>query len=827
MDEIIDSIAGTSVDAARPPKPSDDVLVFRDIIVAKLTYDVGKDRATASSDDWLRALSLALRDHIVDSWMATSRRAHRTSGKRVYYLSLEFLIGRLLRDGLNNMGLLDTARAALDSVGVDFDLIAELEPDAALGNGGLGRLAACFMESMATVGVPAYGYGIRYENGLFRQNIVDGWQTETPENWLAFGNPWEFPRREVSYEIGFGGTVEASEDDGGSTASVWRPSETILAVAHDTPIVGWRGRCVNTLRLWSSRSLDPISLDAFNAGDHVGALDARTRAKSISRVLYPADSTPAGQELRLRQEYFFTSASLQDLVRRHIKQYGSIETLAQKAAVQLNDTHPAIAVAELMRILVDLHGMGWADAFAMTRDTIAYTNHTLLPEALEAWPVSLLERLLPRHMQIIYAINDEVLTKASESGASDEMIAAVSIIDEWHGRRVRMGNLAFVGSHKINGVSALHSGLMKETVFRDLNMVFPGRITNKTNGITFRRWLMTANPGLTELLRETIGEAFLDDAENITALESFAKVSSFQEQFAAVKYANKARLAKVVRQTLDITIDPAAMFDVQIKRMHEYKRQLLNILETIALYDAIRAHPNKNWTPRVKIFAGKAAANYTVAKFIIKLINDVARVVNTDPMVRDLLKVVFLPNYNVSLAEIIIPAADLSEQISTAGMEASGTGNMKLALNGALTIGTLDGANVEMRDHVGPENIFIFGLTAAEVEDRRARGLHPRANIEADETLKAVLDAVRSGTFSPTDRQRYRGVVDNLTNSDWFLVTDDFTSYGKAQRAIDALWGLPTAWREKAILNVARMGWFSSDRTIREYSSEIWGLSNT
>jgi glycogen phosphorylase len=702
-----------------------------------------------------------------------------------------------------------------------------LEPDAALGNGGLGRLAACFMESMATVGVPAYGYGIRYENGLFRQNIVDGWQTETPENWLAFGNPWEFPRREVSYEIGFGGTVEASEDDRGSTASVWRPSETILAVAHDTPIVGWRGRCVNTLRLWSSRSLDPISLDAFNAGDHVGALDARTRAKSISRVLYPADSTPAGQELRLRQEYFFTSASLQDLVRRHIKQYGSIETLAQKAAVQLNDTHPAIAVAELMRILVDLHGMGWADAFAMTRDTIAYTNHTLLPEALEAWPVSLLERLLPRHMQIIYAINDEVLTKASESGASDEMIAAVSIIDEWHGRRVRMGNLAFVGSHKINGVSALHSGLMKETVFRDLNMVFPGRITNKTNGITFRRWLMTANPGLTELLRETIGEAFLDDAENITALESFAKVSSFQEQFAAVKYANKARLAKVVRQTLDITIDPAAMFDVQIKRMHEYKRQLLNILETIALYDAIRAHPNKNWTPRVKIFAGKAAANYTVAKFIIKLINDVARVVNTDPMVRDLLKVVFLPNYNVSLAEIIIPAADLSEQISTAGMEASGTGNMKLALNGALTIGTLDGANVEMRDHVGPENIFIFGLTAAEVEDRRARGLHPRANIEADETLKAVLDAVRSGTFSPTDRQRYRGVVDNLTNSDWFLVTDDFTSYGKAQRAIDALWGLPTAWREKAILNVARMGWFSSDRTIREYSSEIWGLSNT
>ncbi|MDQ0469645.1 glycogen/starch/alpha-glucan phosphorylase [Labrys wisconsinensis] len=819
-----DAALAVADEASALPEATGDARSFRDLILAKLTYAVGKDPIVARDHDWLRALSLALRDRIVDRWMATTRGVYRMGGKRVYYFSLEFLIGRLLKDGLNNMGLLGTAREALASVGVDLDVIAELEADAALGNGGLGRLAACFMESMATVGVPAYGYGIRYENGLFRQNIIDGWQTESPENWLAYGNPWEFPRREVAYEIGFGGAVEASEGWDGSAVHAWKPAETVLAVAHDTPVVGWRGLRVNTLRLWSARSPDPISLDAFNAGDHIGALTARTKAESISRVLYPADSTPAGQELRLRQEYFFTSASLQDLVRRHLKQHREIRTLAQKAAVQLNDTHPAIAVAELMRILIDIHAMSWADAFALTRDTISYTNHTLLPEALESWPVPLLERLLPRHMQIIYAINARVLTEARAAGATDAMIAAVSIIDEGHGRRVRMGNLAFVGSHKVNGVSALHSELMKETVFRDLNTVFPGRITNKTNGITPRRWLMTANPGLAGLLRETIGEGFLDDAEKLVALEPFARDPGFQERFAAVKHANKARLAKTIQQTLGLRVDPAALFDVQVKRMHEYKRQLLNILETIALYNAIRTHPEKDWVPRVKVFAGKAAASYTSAKYIIKLINDVAKMVNTDPAVRNLLKVAFLPNYNVSLAEVIIPAADLSEQISTAGMEASGTGNMKFALNGALTIGTLDGANVEMRDHVGADNIFIFGLTAAEVEARRAKGLNPRANIEADPALAEVLDAVGSGVFSPADPQRHRGTVDNLTNSDWFLVTDDFTSYSAMQRRIDALWGTPAAWREKAILNVARMGWFSSDRTIRDYSDEIWGL---
>jgi glycogen phosphorylase len=819
-----DAALAVDTEADRLPDATGDARAFRDLILAKLTYAVGKDPIVARDHDWLRALTLALRDRIVDRWMATTRAVYRMGEKRVYYLSLEFLIGRLLKDGLNNMGLLTTAREALASVGVDLDMVAELEADAALGNGGLGRLAACFMESMATVGVAAYGYGIRYENGLFRQNIVDGWQTESPENWLAFGNPWEFPRREVAYEVGFGGAVEAAEGWDGSAIHHWKPGETVLAVAHDTPVVGWRGQRVNTLRLWSARSLDPISLDAFNAGDHVGALNARTRAESISRVLYPADSTPAGQELRLRQEYFFTSASLQDLVRRHMQQHRDIRTLASKVAVQLNDTHPAIAVAELMRILIDVHALSWGDAFTITRDAVSYTNHTLLPEALESWPVPLMERLLPRHMQIIYAINARVLTEARQSGANDAMIASVSIIDEGHGRRVRMGNLAFVGSHKVNGVSALHSDLMKETVFKDLNTLFPNRITNKTNGITPRRWLLTANPGLTSLIRETIGDAYLDDAQRLRALEPFARDAAFQERFGAVKHANKAKLAKLIQQSVGLRVDPSAMFDVQIKRIHEYKRQLLNILETIALYDAIRADPGRNWTPRVKVFAGKAAASYTSAKYVIKLINDVARAINADPAVRNLLKVVFLPNYNVSLAEVIIPAADLSEQISTAGMEASGTGNMKFALNGALTIGTLDGANVEMQDHVGPDNIFIFGLTAAEVEERRRRGLSPRENIAANPMLGEVLDAVASGVFSPSDPERHRGTVEALRMTDWFMVTADFTAYAQAQREVDAVWRTPAIWREKAILNVARIGWFSSDRTIREYADEIWGV---
>ena len=794
-------------------------------ILAKLAYSVGKDPIAANSNDWLTAAILVVRDYIIDRWVATTRENNRAEKKRVYYLSLEFLIGRLMRDAMNNLELTEGMTQALAELNVDIDFIRELEPDAALGNGGLGRLAACFMESMSTVGVPAYGYGIRYDHGLFRQGIEDGAQMEYPENWLSFGNPWEFNRRESSYKIGFGGTVEISAEWDGATTSIWHPTEVVRAIAYDTPVVGWRGESVNTLRLWRARSTSEIKLDIFNSGDHAGALSESNRAKSISRVLYPADASPEGQELRLRQEFFFTSASLQDILRRHLQQYNTLDNLADKVAMQLNDTHPALAVAELMRLLVDQHNMKWDSAWTITQAVVSYTNHTLLPEALETWSVSLMERMLPRHMQIIYAINARLLAQVkSEHPNDDALLSAVSLVGEEGARHVRMGNLAFVGSHKVNGVSALHSDLMTKTVFRDLHRVFPERITNKTNGITPRRWLMQANPELTQLLRETIGDGFLDDSARLKDLIPFAENAAFRDKFAAVKQVKKAQLAHLIHDRTGVKVDPSAMFDIQVKRMHEYKRQHLNIFETIALYNDIRANPHKNWVPRVKIFAGKAAASYWVAKSIIRLINDVGNVINNDPAVRDLLKVVLIPNYNVSTAEVIMPAADLSEQISTAGLEASGTGNMKFALNGALTIGTLDGANVEMLEHVGADNIKIFGMTAQEVGELRQRGYDARATIESIHPLKDVLDAVAGGVFSPTDQHRYQGLVDTMYNGDHFLVAPDFMSYAHAQREMDALWANQTEWQKKAILNTANMGWFSSDRTIREYAQEIWNI---
>jgi glycogen phosphorylase len=794
-------------------------------IIDKLAYAIGKDPIVAKEHDWLAATILVVRDRAIDHWMRSTRAAYRTGAKRVYYLSLEFLIGRLLRDAMSNLGLVEPITSALGDLGVDLDVIEMLEPDAALGNGGLGRLAACFMESMATVEIPAYGYGIRYVHGLFHQEIRDGNQIELPEDWLSDGNLWEFERREAAYEIGFGGTVQTDRSDKGEVQQIWQPHEKVLAVAYDTPVVGWRGSRVNTLRLWSARALDPIHLDAFNRGEHIEAFAERTRAETITRVLYPADSTPAGQELRLRQEYFFVSASLQDLIRRHYQQFGSIANLADKAAIQLNDTHPSIAVAELMRILVDLYKLEWDRAWEITCAAVSYTNHTLLPEALESWSVSLLERLLPRHMQIIYEINSHLLKMARSTHDSDaRFLSSISLIDEHGGRRVRMGQLAFVGSHKVNGVSALHSELMKETVFRDLHRLFPDRITNKTNGVTPRRWLFQANPDLTKLIAETIGDHFLDDFSRLSDLNAHAGDAAFQSRFAAVKRGNKARLAAYIRETLDIAVDPDALFDVQIKRIHEYKRQLLNILETIALYSQIRAHPERDWVPRVKIFAGKAAASYWTAKQIIRLINDVAEVVNNDSAVHDLLKVVFIPNYNVSLAELIVPAANLSEQISTAGMEASGTGNMKLGLNGAITIGTLDGANVEILEHVGADNIVIFGLNADEVEQHRRMGHNPRAIIAADRDLSYVVDSIAAGTFSPEDHNRYRGLTDNLMTSDWFMVTADFAAYAAAQRRVDAIWRDTAAWNAKAIRNTANLAWFSADRTIREYARDIWNV---
>jgi len=806
-----------------PALRSSDVEQLATELLERLKYRIGKDPKVAKPHDWLTAAILVARDRITDKWMDSTRRTYATGAKRVYYLSLEFLIGRLMRDAMTNSGIMDEMRQALAMHGVDIDVIAELEPDAALGNGGLGRLAACFMESMATVDVPAYGYGIRYVHGLFRQQMADGWQVELPETWLAHGNPWEFERRESSYEIGFGGGVETINIGEDKQRFVWKPAERVIATAYDTPAVGWRAKRVNTLRLWAANPIDPILLEAFNAGDHIGALKESNRAESLTRVLYPADATPAGQELRLRQEFFFCSASLQDILRRHLQQYPDFTSLPDAVAIQLNDTHPAVSVAELVRLLTDVHGLDFDTAWDIGRRTFFYTNHTLLPEALESWPVPLFERLLPRHMQIVYAINAKILVEArKEKGFEDQRIRNISLIEESGERRVRMGNLAFVGSHSTNGVSALHTELMKETVFADLHKLYPERINNKTNGITPRRWLMQCNPGLFGLIRESIGDGFMDDAEALKALDAFADNKDFQEKFAAIKRENKNRLSNLVGSRMGVRIDPAAMFDIQIKRIHEYKRQLLNIIEAVALYDQIRSHPELDWVPRVKLFAGKAAPSYHNAKLIIKLANDVARVINNDPAVRGLLKVVFVPNYNVSLAEIMVPAADLSEQISTAGMEASGTGNMKFALNGALTIGTLDGANVEMRDHVGAENIVIFGMTAEEVAKVRAEGHNPRAIIEQSKELSQALAAISSGVFSPDDRNRFTGLVDGIYNHDWFMVAADFDAYAKAQREVDGIWTDKNAWFSKTIRNTARMGWFSSDRTIRQYAKEIW-----
>ncbi len=589
----------TNNDLAPAPRSSDREQLATELL-ERLKYRIGKDPKVAKPHDWLTAAILVARDRITDKWMDSTRRTYSTGAKRVYYLSLEFLIGRLMRDAMTNIGIMDEMRHALASLGVDLDVIAEIEPDAALGNGGLGRLAACFMESMATVDVPAYGYGIRYVHGLFRQQMADGWQVELPETWLAHGNPWEFERRESSYEIGFGGAVETINIGEDKQRFVWKPAERVIATAYDTPAVGWRAKRVNTLRLWAANPIDPILLDAFNAGDHIGALRESNKAESLTRVLYPADATPAGQELRLRQEFFFCSASLQDILRRHLQQYPDFSSLPDAVAIQLNDTHPAVSVAELVRLLTDVHGLDFDIAWDLSRRTFAYTNHTLLPEALESWPVPLFERLLPRHMQIVYAINAKILVEArKDKGFEDQRIRNISLIEESGERRVRMGNLAFVGSHSINGVSALHTDLMKETVFADLHKLYPDRINNKTNGITPRRWLMQCNPGLFNLIRESIGDGFMEDAEALKALDPFADDKDFQEKFAQIKRENKNRLANLVGSRMGVRIDPAAMFDIQIKRIHEYKRQLLNIIEAVALYDQIRSHPELDWAPRV------------------------------------------------------------------------------------------------------------------------------------------------------------------------------------------------------------------------------------
>jgi len=777
-----------------------------------LVFSIGKNMRSARLSDWRLALSLAIRDQVVLPWFRTTERIYAEDMKRVYYLSMEFLIGRLLEDAANNLGLADAAREAMASLDVDYDKLVADEPDAALGNGGLGRLAACFLDSMSSIGVPAIGYGIRYHHGLFRQSFQDGWQAEEAEDWLSQAHIWEFERPEARFAIGFGG--EAPE------GQPWRPAETVVAAAYDTPIAGWRGRWVNTLRLWAAKPTREFELGAFNRGDYLGAAAPAVLAETISRVLYPDDSTPQGRELRLKQEFFFTAASIRDILRRFESDHDDLRALPAKIAIQLNDTHPAIAGPEVIRILTDERGLGFDEAYDIACGTLNYTNHTLLPEALERWPEDLMARVLPRHLQIMHRIDERHASDCAAAGRPRSDGLRVVGDGACH-----MGELAFICARRVNGVSGLHTDLMKRTVFAELHALHPERIVAETNGVTPRRWLHGCNPRLGGLISERIGTGWIENLEELDRLAPLADDADFRAAFGAVKQANKTDLAAWIAETCGQAVNPDAMFDVHIKRFHEYKRQLLNLLETVAYWNAIRKDPTAGWTPRVKIFGGKAAPGYAMAKAIIKLINDVARAVNDDPMTRDLLQIVFPPNYNVSMAERLIPAADLSEQISTAGMEASGTGNMKLALNGALTIGTMDGANVEIHERVGAEHIFIFGLSADEVARRRAEHVRPDGAIAASPRLGEVLHQLEASVFAPDDPGRYGMILDALRGADWFQVCADFDTYWDAQRRADAAWADRDGWLRSAVTNTARCGWFSSDRTIRGYARDIWQIA--
>jgi starch phosphorylase len=794
---------------------------LRDSISRHLTYTVGKDAVAASQRDWLFALSMAVRDLLIERWMDTTRRIYQQDAKRIYYLSMEFLPGRTLSNALIALGLHDLCGEALRGLGLDLDELDALEPDPALGNGGLGRLAACFLDSMATLGLPGLGYGIRYEYGMFAQRIVDGRQVEYPDHWLVDGNPWEFVRPEVKYTVQFGGRVEYRDK-----RALWVDTEDVLAMAYDTIVPGCDTTAVSTLRLWSATATEEIDLTQFNQGNYTAAIERKSLSENVSRVLYPDDSTDRGRELRLRQEYFFVSASLQDLLRRYFKTYTGVQQLADKVAIHLNDTHPAIAVPELMRLLVDQYQIPWTLAWRLCTRIFSYTNHTLMPEALETWPVGMLERVLPRHMKIIYDINEKFLDQVRQSRQDDgDLLRRVSIIDETYGRRVRMAHLSVVASRKVNGVSKLHSQLLKDTVFPDFNQLFPDRFVNCTNGITPRRWLALANPPLSGLIDRVIGPQWRTRLELLAQLRERAKDSAFIADVQAAKIANKQRLARFVERVAGVAISPDSMFDVQIKRIHEYKRQLLNVLHVITRYNRILAQPQRDWIPRTMIFSGKAASAYAMAKLIIKLVNDVAKTINADPRVGDRLKVVFVPNYGVSVAGLIIPAADLSEQISTAGTEASGTGNMKLALNGALTIGTEDGANIEIRDAVGAADVFIFGLHTDEVRALRSQGYRPRDIYNANAELKQALDQIAAGAFSPDQPDRFTPIVAGLLDhGDHYMLLADYAQYVAAQERVDTLYADADAWTMAAVHNIAAMGPFSSDRAIQEYASNIWGV---
>jgi starch phosphorylase len=800
-----------------------DADALRRSLANRLEYSVGKDSYTAQPRDWCHSLSYALRDRMIERWMETMRGYYRENTKRVYYFSLEFLIGRTLYNSILNLCIEPEVREALLKLGLDLETLRDMEPDAALGNGGLGRLAACFLDSMATLGLPGYGYGIRYDFGMFNQHIEDGYQVERPENWLRYGNPWEFPRPEVLYPVHFQGRVVDYVNEVGKLRHHWVDCEEVMAMAYDTPIPGYGNRTVNNLRLWSAKSSREFDLNYFNEGNYIKAVADKNESENLSRVLYPDDSTAMGRELRLKQQYFFVSASLQDILFRYCKEHDGFAGLSDKVAIQLNDTHPAIAIPELMRLLMDVHDVGWDQAWDLCRRIFAYTNHTIMPEALETWPVTLVERLLPRHLQIIYEINRRFLDEVRHRNPGDTDLARrMSLIDETGERRLRMAHLAIVGSHKVNGVAQLHADIIRDTIFADFHRLEPDKIIGITNGVTQRRWMNQANRPLSSLITGRIGESWLTDLRDLRELEPLAEDSGFRAEFREAKQRNKDRLAGLIEQNLGIVVNPASLFDVQVKRIHEYKRQLLNLLHVIHLHDRMCAEPEARRVPRTVIFSGKAAPGYVMAKRIIKLIHDVADVINHDPRIDGLLKVVFIPNYDVSTAGDIIPAADLSEQISTVGTEASGTGNMKLSLNGALTIGTLDGANVEICAAVGEENMFVFGLDREQETRLRREGYDPMRHVQSSGALANVLGKIHDGYFSPDRLERHRPVVESLLQWDRYLVCADFEAYVAAQKRVEELYLQPEEWLRRAILNVARMGRFSSDRAVHEYAERIW-----
>jgi len=788
-----------------------------------LFFALGRPQHSANLQDLYMASAYTVRDRLLERWVETAQTYKESNARTVCYLSAEYLLGPHLRNNLNNLGIHDKANRAAVQLEIDFDAIMEQEVEPGLGNGGLGRLAACYLDSLATLQIPAIGYGIRYEYGIFNQKLEDGWQKESSDLWLSNGNPWEIPRYCLRLPVKFGGHTEQYTDHAGNLQVRWIPDIEVNGVAYDTPILGFGVNNVNLLRLWYCQACESFDFESFNHGDYYGAVNAKVAAENICKVLYPNDEPEAGRELRLKQQYFFVSCSLQDMIRIHLRHADSLNSFHEKFAAQLNDTHPAIAIAELMRLLIDEHELSWDQAWQITCNTFAYTNHTLLPEALETWPVALFERLLPRHLEIIYEINRRFLDEVRTRFLADEAkVARMSIIGEGAVKTVRMANLATVGSFAINGVAAMHSELVKTTVLRDCHELWPEKFHNVTNGISPRRFVQISNPGLNDILRELAGEAWSRDLTSLQVLEPLADDSAFHERWNAMKHGAKQRLARRIQQRTGISVDPSSLFDIQVKRIHEYKRQHLNVLHILTLYNRIRQQPDLELTPRTFVFGGKAAPGYYMAKLIIKLINSVAEVINNDARVNGQIRVVFYPNFNVKNAEFIYPAADLSEQISTAGKEASGTGNMKFSMNGALTIGTLDGANVEIRDEVGADNFFLFGLTEAQVRRTLSEGYRPWEIYQTNEHLREAIDLIDSGLFSHGDKALFRPLTENLLHQDPFLLLADYQSYVERQTEVDQAYRNRPRWQRMSILNVARMGKFSSDRSIREYCEKIW-----